>query len=59
MPANPPATGKGGLGQRIIRMMTTNLGAGLDHDASHKGTRIVIDIPVERDGPATASGETA
>ena len=47
MPPGPLPAGKGGLGQRIVKMMTVKLEAGVDHDASHKGTRIVIDIPAK------------
>ena len=57
--ADPPVAGKGGLGQRIIRMMTSKLGARIDHDASHRGTRIVIDIPARRGEPESPPGPSA
>ncbi len=59
MSADPSAAGKGGLGQRIIRMMTSKLGARIDHDVSHSGTRIVIDIPARRGEPESPPGPSA
>ena len=38
---------KSGLGQRIIAMMASKLGARIDQDHTHKGTRFVISVPAK------------
>jgi two-component sensor histidine kinase/CheY-like chemotaxis protein len=42
-----------GMGQRIVSAMATKLGASVDRDPSHNGTRIVVRFP--RDPAANAS----
>jgi two-component sensor histidine kinase/ActR/RegA family two-component response regulator len=47
--ADPKSTG---LGQRIVRAMGEKLGARIEHDGSHSGTRVVVSFELQR--PAAA-----
>jgi two-component sensor histidine kinase len=50
---NGNGTPKGsGLGTRIIKATTGQLHATLSYDAQHKGTRVVLDMPVPESGAA-------
>jgi two-component sensor histidine kinase/ActR/RegA family two-component response regulator len=46
-----PQRGSTGLGQRIVRAMADKLGAKVDHDAKHRGTKIEIAFALSRPRP--------
>jgi two-component sensor histidine kinase len=50
--AKPKSTG---LGQRIVRAMGEKLGANIEIDRAHKGTRVVVSFDLRKSPPPAAA----